>query len=519
MADIYLDGGFLAFWYNSWLVLIGFIAAAIMAILVVMARGWSGLDLVLTTLVVLGVLGALILTMVRIGLDIRVDDYNAVGFINVLGTVVALVAGGVFLFKRRYDERSVSVAPVEMSDTPVYDLAAEPEPELAEATPEPGMVDSATATLMAQPDAAPAPDEPVSSPPSTAWVHFSSGSMAGQTIPLDPSGTSLGRGAENDIVLDDAMVSRNHASITFQDGTFIMEDLESASGTLVEGAQAARTVLQSGSVMRLGETEMVFMESETAPAADAPAPGAPAAAGAPGETMVVQPSQVVMAWLAVTTGPRKGQSYQLKVGDNSLGRGAENDMVIGDNSVSRSHAMVRVRDDEMVLVDMGSRGGTKVAGQTLKGKAIVSGGVVKVGQTTLNLVEVEAGAQAAGPVSSAGETMVEQPGAGAGGVMIAQSGPDAGKSFPLAQGDNVVGRDPGIQVALSDDSVSRRHALIRRNEDSIIVFDLGSRTGTQVNGEALTGHTLSAGETITLGTTELVLMQPGSREGSSSDGS
>jgi pSer/pThr/pTyr-binding forkhead associated (FHA) protein len=194
-------------------------------------------------------------------------------------------------------------------------------------------------------------------------------------------------------------------------------------------------------------------------------------------------------------------------------------MVIEDSAVSRGHAMIRVRTDEMILVDLGSRGGTKVAGQTLEGKSMRSGGVVIIGQTTLNLVEVEAGAQVAGPVSGAGETIMAEPEAGAGGVMIVQSGPDAGKSFPLAQGDNVVGRDPDGQVVLSDDAVSRRHALIRNEQNNFIVFDLGSRTGTRVDGESLGGHVLSAGETITLGTTELVLMQPGSGEGSASDGS
>jgi pSer/pThr/pTyr-binding forkhead associated (FHA) protein len=226
-----------------------------------------------------------------------------------------------------------------------------------------------------------------------------------------------------------------------------------------------------------------------------------------------------MAWLAVTTGPRKGQTYQLKVGDNSLGRGAENDMVIEDNAVSRSHAMIRVRDDELILVDLGSRGGTKVAGQTLEGKSLRSGGIIKIGQSVLNLVEVDADAPAAEPVSTAGDTMIAQPDAAAGGVIIVQSGPDAGKSFPLVQGDNVVGRDPAGQVVLSDDAVSRRHALIRHEQGNAMVFDLGSRTGTQVDGESLGGFTLSAGITVTLGTTELVLMQPGSGEGSSSDGS
>ena len=479
----YIDGTFLAFWYDTWIVLVGFAAAVVLAILVVTARKWSGPSLVLTILVVLAVLAALPLALVRIGLNLAVSNYDALGAISVAGTAIALIAGAVFLLVRRYQERpTVLPAAGEPSVTPIPDLAAEPETDAADE------LDSATATLMAQPDVTPLADEPVSAPSPTAWVHFSSGSMAGQTIPLDPSGTSLGRGEDNDIVLD-------------------------------EGMQATRTMLESGSVLRLGETEMVFMESETAPGAEATGSGAPASAGTPGETLVVQPSQVVMAWLAVTSGPRKGQTYQLKVGDNSLGRGAENDMVIEDSAVSRSHAMIRVRPDEMLLVDLGSRGGTKVAGQTLVGKSIRSGGVVKIGQTTMNLVEVEAGEQAAAPVSSGGETMIAQPGASAGGVMIVQSEPDAGKSFPLVQGDNVVGRDPEGQMVLSDDAASRRHALIRNEQGNIMVFDLGSRTGTQVDGESLGGLVLSAGNTITLGTTEMVLMQPGSGEGSASNGS
>ena len=41
----------------------------------------------------------------------------------------------------------------------------------------------------------------------------------------------------------------------------------------------------------------------------------------PAETVVMDQPQDVMAWLAVTAGPLKGQSYQLKVGDNTIGPG------------------------------------------------------------------------------------------------------------------------------------------------------------------------------------------------------
>ena len=221
-----------------------------------------------------------------------------------------------------------------------------------------------------------------------------------------------------------------------------------------------------------------------------------------------------MAWLAVTAGPLKGQSYQLKVGDNTIGRGTENDLVIEDGSVSRQHAAVKVQDNEFILVDLGSRGGTKVAGKTLEGKPLASGGVVGVGKTELRLVEVEAGQPSAQPVSASGETMIQEPGGGGGGgVLIAQSGPDSGKSFTLAQGDNLIGREPGIAVLLADDTVSRRHALIRYEQGRHIVFDLGSRTGTRVDQERIGGHRLTPSETITLGTTEIVLMLVETKEG------
>ena len=77
----------------------------------------------------------------------------------------------------------------------------------------------------------------------------------------------------------------------------------------------------------------------------------------------------------------------------------------------------------------------------------------------------------------------------------------------------MIGREAGITVLLADDTVSRRHALIRYEQGRYVVFDLGSRTGTQVDGENISGHRLSPAETITLGTTEIVLMLVGTKGG------
>ena len=103
--------------------------------------------------------------------------------------------------------------------------------------------------------------------------------------------------------------------------------------------------------------------------------------------------------------------------------------------------------------------------------------------------------------------MVAQPEAG-GGVLIARTGPDAGKSFSLIQGDNIIGRELESQIVLTDPAASRRHALVRRQGEVFMVYDLGSRSGTKVDGETVVGTNLSNGDVITIGRTEIVLMQP-----------
>ena len=63
-------------------------------------------------------------------------------------------------------------------------------------------------------------------------------------VQLRPSGTTLGRGADCDVVLDDDRVSRAHAKI-YQDpfGRWIIEDLGSHNGLLVDGQRVETHVM------------------------------------------------------------------------------------------------------------------------------------------------------------------------------------------------------------------------------------------------------------------------------------
>jgi len=56
------------------------------------------------------------------------------------------------------------------------------------------------------------------------------------------------------------------------------------------------------------------------------------------------------------------------------------------------------------------------------------------------------------------------------------------RAYPLTEEDNRLGRLPENEITLTSPRVSRRHAVIRRTDKGIELFDVGSSNGSRVNG-------------------------------------
>jgi DNA-binding NtrC family response regulator len=82
----------------------------------------------------------------------------------------------------------------------------------------------------------------------------------------------------------------------------------------------------------------------------------------------------------------------------------------------------------------------------------------------------------------------------------------------LAPGEElVIGRDAGATVRIADQNVSRRHAALRHEENTVYLADLGSRNGTYVNGRPVKAAALERGDVVRVGdTVALVTDRPGS---------
>lgn len=61
------------------------------------------------------------------------------------------------------------------------------------------------------------------------------------------------------------------------------------------------------------------------------------------------------------------------------------------------------------------------------------------------------------------------------------------RALPLAEGENLIGRDPRSRIWLDYSTVSRRHARIVVGSGGVLLEDLGSKNGTSVDGVGLAG--------------------------------
>ena len=86
--------------------------------------------------------------------------------------------------------------------------------------------------------------------------------------PLNETVVNIGRRLENNLVIDDPRVSRNHAQLRAIKGRFVLFDLNSTGGTFVNGQRTSQTVLYPGDVISLAGVALIFGQDNPPPRPD-----------------------------------------------------------------------------------------------------------------------------------------------------------------------------------------------------------------------------------------------------------
>lgn len=182
----------------------------------------------------------------------------------------------------------------------------------------------------------------------------------------------IGSGPDADIQVRESSVERQHAKIYRQSsGRWVISDLGTASGTLVNGRGISMAALREGDVVAIGGTSLVWPEGFTriqVPHFSSPTPPGPPDKGAPR----------TLSQLPTTTTKRRF----------SIGAGAQADIQIDDPGVEVEHAILEHNsDDTWMIFDCGTSTGTFIDGNPITLARLRPGSKVTFGGLTLEWSE------------------------------------------------------------------------------------------------------------------------------------
>jgi ABC-type multidrug transport system ATPase subunit len=197
----------------------------------------------------------------------------------------------------------------------------------------------------------------------------------------------IGRDPSCGLVVDDPLVSRQHAEVSWADGGWVLRDLESTNGTYVDGEQIGVLPLTDGAVARLGDAHGPAVQF--ALVHRAPVEADPGSAQAPARTAVLPAPTAVLPAPAGGSGglpPAVAVAGRTPAAEHSaeqrirIGRAPDNDITLADLLVSRHHAEIRRSGDGYQVVDLGSRNGTYVNGRQVPTAALDPGDLLAIGR-------------------------------------------------------------------------------------------------------------------------------------------
>ncbi len=96
-----------------------------------------------------------------------------------------------------------------------------------------------------------------------------------------------------------------------------------------------------------------------------------------------EPSHKEYGRLVVTGGPLRGTTFALGTGNTTIGRAAENRLVVADQAISNHHAIIEPHEGGHQLRDLGSRSGTLLNGQRIESAVLAQGDEIRIGPVAL----------------------------------------------------------------------------------------------------------------------------------------
>ncbi len=327
------------------------------------------------------------------------------------------------------------------------------------------------------------------------------GPDSGKVFYLSEGVFIIGRKPPADIVVEHPLVSLKHARLSFNQGRYFLEDLDSKNGTfinkkLIQSRQelADQDDISLGPIIHLvfslpPEVPKPLLQAATKGTGESPRPQSEKTVLDLNASQVNLRSAmpVIPPEITVTVAGQETQSYSLIKDKITIGRADDNDIVIPSMIVSRHHATLNlVKNGYEIEIAAGTKNALTCQGRSVQtSKLLAHGDVLRIDSEIPGMM-VSLSYQA--PLQAATKV-----------------------PFSVQFGDKDVltfGRDAKNEVVLDMPNVSRFHAQVTRVGRRYYVTDLHSVNGTFVNDKRVTGNVwLEPQDTIRISGYRLVLGQ------------
>ncbi len=335
-------------------------------------------------------------------------------------------------------------------------------------------------------------------------LRFLNGPLAQKTIAVQQQVVTIGRDRQNDVVILDPSISRQHARIRWQGDAWMIENLSQSSYISIDQQLTAQGVLQHNAVVNLGDTIRFIFLVQQSTAQSSPSPSlspAPAVVevvprsphivppdSAPSGTIIAPLSRIGKPSIVVSSNIHSQvTAYPLDSRVVNIGRDPQNEIVIAEPIVSSLH-MQLVRDGDTYdlvhphpLRDRTMNGfwyqGQHILGNQTYRKALESGDIFRIGDEHGTLV-----------------TLTYDDGTGAPLEKLPEMQP-----IPLSSERLTIGRVPGNTVILNHPQVSAHHAVLEKVGSGYRILDTNSTNHVYVNGQRVTDQVLRTGDEIRIG--------------------
>lgn len=348
-----------------------------------------------------------------------------------------------------------------------------------------------------------------------------SGSAEQVTYRLQESSTTLGSASFNTVILQGRSVAKEHCRIQKQGDSFVLQDLGSSIGTLVNSQPVATQILVDGDEIEIGEFVFLYhheedFESGTLDYSEGDATQLdiePEPEEHTDEQFELEPATVK---LLLFRGGELLSEQVIGQGETVIGRDKRSHCVVDEANVSRQHCRLLVEGDQFFLEDLNSSNGTYVNKQKISGKVAISpNDEIMIGRVELVL-------QAATPDVKDDQTDEHEVVEDDDRTMVAADFPaepsptsqldepqvprlrlvfpdGARREFRLLKTTITLGRDDSNDIVIPDDSISRCHAIIFKEGGKYKIEDQNSLNGIVFNGQRIQLNVLNEGDCFSIG--------------------